>query len=117
MIRVGQKLWAINKKTNIEESVEVIEITSEHFFIRYKEKTGKYPLSDLNNKFYEKPQRQPVPSCDNCFLRHSDACSSLSGIPCEDYRAKQNIPKSEQDAWPRYGDVTAFRLKDRDHFK
>lgn len=116
MLRVGQKLWGINKETNKEDVVEVVEINKDYFVVKYKEKKGKYPYYTLGKKFFFEPQRKKR-SCENCFLRFSGVCTSISNEICEDYRAKQEIPKEERDNWPAYGDVTAYKLRDYQHFK
>ena len=160
-LRCGQKLWAINKHTGQEETVEIIDLFEEYFVVTYQGGRYRSSYDSINTKFFVKPQckvvHDPVAvsmenhavnlapkskteismdaeryadekfipvskpnegrSCDNCFLRASGACSSLGGVVCEDYRAKQNIPKEEIDSWPRYGDVTAYRMRDYNHFK
>ena len=58
MLRVGQKLWGINKETNKEDVVEVVEINKDYFVVKYKEKKGKYPYYTLGKKFFFEPQRK-----------------------------------------------------------
>ncbi len=117
MIKVGQTLWEIHAKTKNEESVKVVHVSDTHFTVQYEGKTGQYPLSDINIRFFTSPQRKSKPSCDNCFLRYSGACTSLSNDICDDYRARTIIPKNETESWPKYGDAIAIRKKDYNHFK
>lgn len=53
----------------------------------------------------ENPVR-PERSCDTCFLRVSEQCSSLSNILCEDYRPGVFVSREEMELWPTGGDAT-----------
>ena len=121
MVSVGQILWGINKETGIEEKVNVIEIGNDYFRVEYKGLKCRYSFSALDNIFFTTPQKtQNVTvdkKCNNCFLRYNGTCTSLSEIVCEDYRMRQMLPQDEIDNWPRYGDATAYKLKDKQHFK
>ena len=121
MISVGQTLWGVNKETDTEETVNVIEISNNYFRVEYKGLKRRYPFSALNTIFFAAPQRTQnavvVRTCDNCFLRYNGTCTSLSENVCEDFRAKQMLPQDEIDNWPKYGDATAYKLGDKKHFK
>lgn len=123
MLTVGQTLWGINKETGEEDTVEVVKVTEEWFRVEYKGKTGKYPLSAINTKFFTTPRNKDVieeaeeNSCANCYYRNNGECPSLANVICEEYRRKLTIPYDEIANWPEYGDVTAYRLRDKKHFK
>lgn len=121
MLSVGQTLWGVNKETGNEETVEVIEVNEEYFRVEYKGLRCRYPFSAINSIFHVEPRKKKDAisehKCDDCFLRYTGACTSLSNVVCEDFRARQTLPKSEIDNWPQYGDATAYKLRDRKHFK
>ena len=121
MVSVGQMLWGVNKETDIEETVTVIEVDDNYFRVEYKGLKRRYPFSALNTIFFATSQRtQSITvkrSCNNCFLRYNGACTSLSENVCEDFRIRQILPQDEIDNWPKYGDATAYKLGDKKHFK
>ena len=121
MVFVGQTLWGINKETGMEETVKVIEVNKGNFRIEYKGLKKYYPFTVLNSIFYTEPRtiqkKQTEKKCDNCFLKHTGECTSLSGVVCDDYRAKQTLDQNDIDNWPKYGDATAYKMRDRQHFK
>ena len=56
-------------------------------------------------------------ACDRCALRVNGSCGQLSNIACDDFRPVQHIPKEELDNFPKYGDATAYRMRDHQHFR
>ena len=121
MVSVGQTLWGINKETGLEETVEVIEVGENYFRVAYKGLKCRYPFSSINSIFHTERRKKQNGigdrTCDNCFLRYTGSCSSLAGVACEDFRARQVLPQDEIDNWPQYGDATAYKLRDKRHFK
>ena len=59
----------------------------------------------------EKREEKPIleKSCENCYLRVSEQCSSLRGVVCEDFSPKLVLSKAEIDLWPTSGDATCTR--------
>ena len=56
-------------------------------------------------------------TCDRCALRVNGSCGQLSNNVCDDYRPVQHIPKEEFDNFPKYGDATAYKMRDHRHFR
>lgn len=119
MVSIGQILWGINKETGIEETVKVIDVNTDWFRVEYNGLKCRYPFSAVNSILFTEPRKKHTDKreCDNCFLRYSGACTSLSNVVCDDFRVKQTVPQDEIDSWPKYGDATAYKLGDKKHFK
>ena len=119
MVSVGQTLWGINKETGLEETVKVVEVSTNCFRVEYNGLKCRYPFSAINSIFFAEPRGKYTDKreCANCFLRYTGACTSLSEMVCEDFRAKQKFDQDEIDNWPKYGDATAYRIGDKQHFK
>ena len=121
MVSIGQTLWGINKETGTEETVKVIAVDEEGFRVEYNGLKCRYLFSAINSIFFTQPKSKQhnvtEMKCSNCFLRYTGACTSLAEIACEDYRVRQVLDQEEIDNWPKYGDATAYRLSDKQHFK
>lgn len=121
MVTVGQTLYGINKETGMEETVKVISVNPDNFRVEYKGKKKHYQYSALNSIFHTEPRAKKntraEKKCDNCFYRYTGDCTSLSNVVCEDFRAKQTVDQDELENRPKYGDATAYRFGDREHFK
>ena len=55
-------------------------------------------------------KKAPKRDCNKCQLRVNGSCPQLGNYPCDDFRAIPEIPPSERENWPAYGDATTFRL-------
>ena len=55
-------------------------------------------------------------SCQTCMRMANGECGGMSKEPCEDYRARYIATKMEQENAPKYGDATAFRIRDYERF-
>ena len=121
MLKAGQTLWWVDRDKHIEGTVTVVKVEKTQFVVQFNGKEYTRDFSVIGNKLFYTSQLQmgeletaPQPgvkSCATCFLRYSGECTSLKDELCGDYRAKQTIPQEEMEAWPEYGDATAFRIK------
>lgn len=57
----------------------------------------------------EKTEEKREVDCLSCRFAKSGECFPRKEI-CPEYEPAYIVPKSERDAWPEYGDATAFRL-------
>ena len=121
MVFAGQTLWGINKETGKEETVTVIDVNTDSFRVEYNGLKCRYSFDAIDKIFYTEPRtlqnNVAERKCSNCFLRYKGECTSLGEVVCEDYRVRQKLDKEEIDNWPKYGDATAYKLNDRQHFK
>lgn len=116
-LKVGQTLWWVKHANGTEGTVTVTRLGASSFWVLYQGEEKERPYSILGEKLFFTSQlpktesEPPVKSCENCFLRHSRECTSLSNIPCEDFRQRTRISREEMADWPTHGDATEFRMK------
>ena len=85
--------------------------------ISSKQKVDTVLLEPQVKKHFFETTDSSEKSCEKCALRKNGTCSSLANRLCEDYRVLQSISAEERNSYPQYGDVSAFRQRDRKHFK
>ena len=113
----NQKLWWIDRRNCTEGYVVVVQEFENYFVVEYNGKMYKRPYDVVGKKLFLEPQLKKIRNCDNCFCRFSGSCTSLTGIVCDDFIARQKISQEEIDLWPEYGDATAYKLRDYKHFR
>ena len=117
MLSDNQKLWWIDRKNWTEGYVVVLQRFEDYFVVGYNDKRYKRTYDVIGKKLFFEPQLEKIRNCDNCFHRYSGDCTSMSGVVCEDFIARQKLSQEEIDSWPKYGDATAFKLRDYSRFK
>ena len=87
---------------------------TEEFLLGSKDtKVESAPMVPVEKAYSERgtaeEKTRPERSCENCHLRVSERCSSLSNIVCEDYIPRVYVAQEERANWPTSGDATATR--------
>ena len=113
----SQKLWWIDRKNWTEGYITVLRKEEDCFVFEYNGERYGFRYSVIGKRLFLEPQLAKIRNCDNCFRRYAGDCTSLSGQVCEDFVVRQKISQEEMDAWPEYGDATAFKLRDYSRFK
>ena len=110
-MKVGDILYCKDGST-----VKVLSFDSQTITVEYNGKSYCRPISILNHKLFEEGN-DTKKTCEDCISYRNKTCLVPRETACGDFKPAPPHSISNSEHWPKYGDATAIRLRDRGRFK
>lgn len=127
-------------RTKTNQYVMVEKVDGEYIYVSYKGKTHKREKAIIGEKLFSiqtrakklpkestkqlpkeskktpsadmKMEVTPIKTCKNCMVMRRGDCFGEQNI-CEMFRYAPTVSEEETKKWPKYGDATLYRMKNK----